>query len=281
MNPFFSIIIPAYNAAETLSGTLNSIAKQSCSDYELIVVNDGSTDDTLKILENFKAKNTSLRIKIISQQNQGLGASRNTAIKYATGNYCALLDADDTWHLNKLERCKTILENKPVDLLYHSMDTQVANKTYVRKAKKHKDVNDLLINGSSIIPSASILQTEVAKTYPFSTNKNLHGVEDLDVWVRLLADHKSGKALNESLGYYHEESGMSNKLDEHFNHFKNLLAHLETSKVISPSIKRKALDRKHYEIARFYHKRKLLTQAFTYYAKAWLYVLKKRLKVSS
>ena len=95
MKDLISIIIPCYNAAKTISRTLNSIREQDFKDVEVIVVNDGSTDNSLQVLSMFEKVDN--RIKIITQENSGVSVARNNGIKHAKGNYIVYLDADDNY----------------------------------------------------------------------------------------------------------------------------------------------------------------------------------------
>lgn len=88
----FSVVIPTYNRAHYLKKTLESVLAQDCQDFEIIVVDDGSTDDTTQVLESFGDK-----IRVFHQQNQGPGVARNLAVKNSTGEYIACLDSDDLW----------------------------------------------------------------------------------------------------------------------------------------------------------------------------------------
>ncbi len=97
--PLISIIIPVYNGESTIQETICSIWAQTFQDYELIVVNDGSTDSTLSILQTY----TDPRLRVISTTNQGLAATRNVGIKHALGKYISFIDADDLWTPDKLE----------------------------------------------------------------------------------------------------------------------------------------------------------------------------------
>ena len=99
--PFFSIIIPCYNQAHYLSDCLNSMINQSFKDWEAIVVNDGSTDNTSELTNTYLLQDN--RIKLIEQNNQGLSAARNTGIKNAIGERLIFLDADDFFYDNALE----------------------------------------------------------------------------------------------------------------------------------------------------------------------------------
>lgn len=91
----YSIIVPAYNVENYLEQCINSILVQSFNDYEIIIVNDGSTDKTGKICDNFASKNK--QIKIIHKKNGGLSSARNTGLEFASGEYTIFLDSDDFW----------------------------------------------------------------------------------------------------------------------------------------------------------------------------------------
>lgn len=105
MPPLVSVVIPTYNRSRLLLETLQSVFAQTFRDFEVIVVNDGSTDDTLEVLRRFGA-----RVRVISQQNGGIGVARNRGIAEASGHYVALLDHDDLWMPEKLARQVQFLE---------------------------------------------------------------------------------------------------------------------------------------------------------------------------
>ena len=96
-----SVIVPAFNAASYIRQTLNSVLAQTYRKIEVILVDDGSSDSTAKIVEEFVARDP--RFQLIRQANAGVGAARNTAIKRARGKYLAPLDTDDLWFPKKLE----------------------------------------------------------------------------------------------------------------------------------------------------------------------------------
>lgn len=104
-----SIIIPCYNAAPHLHSSIGSVLAQTKSDFEIIAVNDGSTDNTLEILHSY----SDARIRILNQPNQGVSAARNAALNVAQGNYIAFLDADDTWAPDFLNKMETALDQRP------------------------------------------------------------------------------------------------------------------------------------------------------------------------
>lgn len=105
-SPLVSIIIPAYNATRTLEETVQSALAQTMSDFEIIIVDDGSSDNTLEFARAMKDE----RIRVLTQPNGGVAAARNTGIRAAIGKYVALLDSDDLWMPRKLERNLEVLE---------------------------------------------------------------------------------------------------------------------------------------------------------------------------
>lgn len=107
--PTISVVVPAYNAGKTIQNTLESVLKQTFSDLELIVINDGSTDNTLEILDTIQDP----RIKIFSYENGGLPVARNRGISQSTGEFISFIDADDLWTPDKLELQLTALQNHP------------------------------------------------------------------------------------------------------------------------------------------------------------------------
>jgi glycosyltransferase involved in cell wall biosynthesis len=106
--PKVSIIIPLYNAEKYINRTLHSVLKQTYSDFEVLIIDDGSTDRGVEICQSFSDS----RIKIVQQANRGLPGARNTGIRQAQGDYIALLDSDDLWSPHKLDRHVTHLEQE-------------------------------------------------------------------------------------------------------------------------------------------------------------------------
>jgi glycosyltransferase involved in cell wall biosynthesis len=107
--PVISVVVPAYNAGKTIQNTIDSVLKQTFSDFELIVINDGSTDKTLEILDKIQDP----RLKIFSYENGGLPVARNRGITQATGKFISFIDADDLWTHDKLELQLAALQNHP------------------------------------------------------------------------------------------------------------------------------------------------------------------------
>ena len=119
MQPMVSIVMPAYNAEKYIGAAISSVQAQTVSDWELIVVDDCSTDQTAEIVKEL-AKGDSRIHPIFSARNSGVVASRNMALDVCTGRYIALLDADDIWHPEKLERQLQKIAETKADIVYCS-----------------------------------------------------------------------------------------------------------------------------------------------------------------
>ena len=113
--PTVSVIIPTYNRAKLLPRAIKSVLNQTFKDFEVIIVDDGSTDNTEEVINEFQKHNK--RIKYIRhEKNKGAAAARNTGIKIAQGEYIAFQDSDDEWLPNKLEKQMEIFESAPAEI---------------------------------------------------------------------------------------------------------------------------------------------------------------------
>ncbi len=119
--PLISVIIPAYNSEKTIGDTIESVLNQTFSDFELIVINDGSKDRTLEIVSNIQDP----RIKVFSYPNAGVCVSRNRGFQIATGKYVSFLDADDLWTPDKLEAQLKALESNPQAAVAYSWTSRI------------------------------------------------------------------------------------------------------------------------------------------------------------
>lgn len=201
--PEVSVLVPAYNAMDFLPDTVASVLAQTYQDFELIIVNDGSTDS----VENWASELSDPRIKLISQQNKGLAGARNTGLENAKGDYIAFVDADDLWLPNKLEKQVALLKARPeVGLVYSwisLIDETGEAQGKLRKNQAEGDVwVDLTIHNIVECGSVALVRKEcfnkVGKfdeTLPFSCS------EDWDMWLRIAAHYHFG-LIEEPLVYY-------------------------------------------------------------------------------
>ncbi len=127
-NPLFSVIIPAYNCEKYLYKCLDSLLFQKYNNYELIIINDGSTDNTLKIINEYNSK-FNKKIKIITKNNEGVSAARNDGMKNAKGKYITFIDCDDYVSTNYFNDMEDMIKiNKDIDLYNFGFFSEVENK---------------------------------------------------------------------------------------------------------------------------------------------------------
>jgi glycosyltransferase involved in cell wall biosynthesis len=190
--PTISVILPTYNSARTIGESIDSVLKQTYPDFELIVVDDGSTDNTKKIVYGY----TDRRIIYIYQSNQERSAARNKGIAHARGKYIAFIDSDDIWIDDKLAKQFPVLEaDKELGLvysdLYHFDDETGENlfvfsniiKLYRGKIKLH-----LLLKNCFIQSPTPLVRREVINVVgPF--DPSLVFGEDWDLWLRIAAKY--------------------------------------------------------------------------------------------
>ena len=105
----FSVVIPLYNKAHYIEATIRSVLNQTCPDYEVVVVDDGSTDDSLALARRYESD----RVRVISQENQGVSVARNTGIEHTRGKFIAFLDADDQWRADYLATIQGLTNRYP------------------------------------------------------------------------------------------------------------------------------------------------------------------------
>ena len=125
-----SVIVPAYNVEKYISSCLNSLLNQTKKEIEIIVIDDGSTDNTLNILNEYKKNNPS-KIHVVSQENQGLSITRNNGIKLSTGKYILFVDGDDEIDINLLKNLWNKLEEFPYDVIAFNVEVIYPNKKII------------------------------------------------------------------------------------------------------------------------------------------------------
>ena len=125
-----SVIVPAYNVEKYISSCLNSLLNQTKKEIEIIVIDDGSTDNTLNILNEYKKNNPS-KIHVVSQENQGLSITRNNGSKLSTGKYILFVDGDDEIDINLLKNLWDKLEEFPYDVIAFNVEVIYPNKKII------------------------------------------------------------------------------------------------------------------------------------------------------
>ena len=182
-----SVIIPTWNRAERLMNTLQSVFSQSLPPTEVIVVDDGSTDDTREIVRNRFPD-----VRYIFQQNKGVSSARNTGIKAASGDWIALLDSDDHWQPDKLKQQCEQLCASPDYKICHSDEIWIRNGRRVNPMKKHAKQGGHIFRQCLplcvISPSAVLIHRDLFNEVGLF-DERLPACEDYDLWLRICALH--------------------------------------------------------------------------------------------
>jgi len=236
MTPFFSVIIPLYNKEKYIQNTLNCVFNQSFDNFEVIVVNDGSTDRSLEILEEF----TDRRLKIIYQKNQGVSVARNTGMENAQANYICFLDADDTWKTNHLQAFYDTIAKFPDAKMYCGRYvTQISKNTFIKNNFIDIDEN---YKGYVTDFFKSSLINRVALTSAVCINKDifteiggfdatLKSDQDLDYWLKIALKHKIAITGQTTMIYNFINANKSLSKDQSkFNKLTDLNQYVEIEK---------------------------------------------------
>lgn len=211
---FFSVVVPLYNKSYSLKRCIDSVLSQIYSSFELIVVNDGSTDNSLSVvLKLYQEEIDNGLIKILDQKNQGVSCARNNGVKLATSDYICFLDADDEWEHNFLQRMSDLIQDHPTAALYCLAHKISKNNTLPTKAKhglpdSHRGYVEDFFKSSS--------KGSVAKSSKVCVNKKVfievggfpEGVvagEDLYLWIMLALKGKVACDMSYSAIVYIED----------------------------------------------------------------------------
>jgi glycosyltransferase involved in cell wall biosynthesis len=214
--PHVSVIIPSYNYADYVSACIQSVLDQTYTDFEVIVVDDGSKDNTAEVVNRF----TDARVRYIYQENKGLPGARNTGIRASQGRLLAFLDSDDKYHPRKLEIQTAFLADNPdVGLAYNSRfivnpDGQVL---FLRRAPATVSLADL-VTGYPFAPSDVVMRREWAERVGLFDESFIRNSEDLNFHIRLLLEGCHFAGVPQALGYRQIHTG------RHFGHLSEKIA---------------------------------------------------------
>jgi glycosyltransferase involved in cell wall biosynthesis len=205
MSPLVSIIIPTHNRANDLKRALGSVFEQTFIDFEVLVMDDGSTDNTCEVIKNF---NDARIIYEWAENFGGPAAPRNRGLRLARGKYVAFLDSDDWWMPKKLEESIKYL-NQGADVVYHNLSwvTKLDQKLFWKKtcarSLKIPVFSDLLKHGNALPNSSVVVRKELLNAINGqSEDTNLVGVEDYEAWLRIAKVSDKFLKIPKTLGSY-------------------------------------------------------------------------------
>lgn len=198
--PEVSILLPVYNSERYVNRTITSVLQQSMADFELIIIDDGSTDNTQTLLQNWAMKDS--RIQFIENDcNMGVAEVRNKGIALAQGDYVCFIDSDDTWHSDKLESQLAFMKQNHSDFscTAYTMVNEEGKFIKNRMIPKQSIQLEDLLKENYICCSTVMLKTNIAKQY------NMNGSythEDYVYWLELIQSGATGTVLNQILTHY-------------------------------------------------------------------------------
>jgi glycosyltransferase involved in cell wall biosynthesis len=209
---FASVVMPTYNVAPFVTAAVRSVLVQSHERFELLVVDDGSTDGTVDCLRSIDDP----RLRLLSQVHSGSSAARNRGISAASGQYIAFIDGDDMWRPTKLEKHISVLEQRPdIDLTFSRSDIIDENGAVTGRRSKAASgdigfadlvVENVIANGSSVV------MRRVSLDQAGWFDVHLDTCVDLDLWLRVARlRHHNIASLDEPLTLYRMRSGQITK----------------------------------------------------------------------
>jgi len=221
MTPKVSVIIPTYNRADLLPRAIDSVLNQTFKDFELIIVDDGSTDNTKEIVKEYQKKDE--RIKYIWQENSGGPAKpKNTGIKNSQGEYIAFLDSDDEWLPEKLEKQLKLLGSSNT-LGFVSCNALIIDENNNRKEKynspKNKNFVSLLEGNKIWSCSSVIVKKDIFERLGFF-DENLNFGEDWEMWLRIAKRYNFDFVYEPLIKYYLHQNNISS-IETNFKKIKN------------------------------------------------------------
>ena len=181
-----SVVIPTYNRWPMVGEAVDSVLAQTVSDFELIVVDDGSTDETPRRLPDYGA-----RLTVVTQSRRGVAAARNLGARRASGTYLAFLDSDDLWHPRKLGRQLDFMEHNPEVGICQTDEIWIRNGVRVNPRNRHRKPSGDIFRASLELclmsPSAVMMRRELFERAG-GFDESLAVCEDYDLWLRISKD---------------------------------------------------------------------------------------------
>lgn len=254
MKPFFSIVVPTYNRAHLIAKAIDSVLAQTYTDWELLIVDDGSKDNTREVVTAY----TDLRVKYIYQQNAERSAARNNGIKQAQGTYICFLDSDDYYLPNRLKLLYTELEkrNFPVAAFYTGLVFDV-NGVLSNFEQPLAEVATLdYIATSTIHSQQACIHTAILQQYHYDTA--FHIGEDMELWLRIVAQYPFYYFDNQFTVVVLEHDNRSvntrkyNTYPDRLRMLKRVFSDSHPGKNISAKIKRELISTSYFGIAKYF-----------------------------
>ncbi len=235
-SPLFSVIIPVYNREHFIARAIESVLKQTFRDFELIVVDDGSTDNTPNIAAKYP-------LTLIRQPNRGVAAARNMGIKVARGKIIALLDSDDVWTKEKLQIHYDFFQNNPDYLIHQTDEVWIRNGKHLNKKAYHQKKQGYIFAESCrlclISPSAVAIKKELFEEVGLF-DESYEVCEDYELWLRITKKYPVGYSPKKAVIKY---GGHKDQLSKKYFgmdrwRVRALLQHLDRPEALKEALKK-------------------------------------------
>lgn len=237
----FSIILPTYNRASFLPKAINSVLNQQYDNWELIIIDDGSKDNTKNVVSEFALKDN--RIKYIYQNNAERSAARNNGIQHAKGEYICFLDSDDVYYPDNLKLWNEYLTHhkKPVCMNYCNFAVSDLSNNSVDYTKKLPDTSYISILTNPIIPNRVCIHKDILAVFKF--DKDISIGEDVCLWLKIKQNYTI-KYSSHVGGEYaiHETNSVNIANDAALKMYKSLKLFLKNNPSIKKELNKKILN---------------------------------------
>lgn len=203
-----SVVVPVYNASESVEATLQSIINQTYKNFEILVINDGSTDDSQEVIEELML--TYPNIKLISQANAGVSSARNKGIENSSGKYISFLDSDDMFDPTFLEKMINSIVKASADYCYCGYNV-ISNNSIKKKRTANfapkSPLKNYILGKLKLHTSTWLIKKDLLFENNIRFSENLNWGEDFEFFCKVLAYGATGSTVKEYLTYYVNEEG--------------------------------------------------------------------------
>jgi glycosyltransferase involved in cell wall biosynthesis len=292
--PKVSVIIPTFNCVQYLERAIESALNQTFKDFEILVIDDGSTDNTHDLVKEYIKRSNQFRY--IYQENKGLAVARNTGLQHACGEFIALLDADDAWYPALLEKEVKLLESDSSLGLVHANVTKVSETDEpLTVPARNKEFltgnifNHLFLREADILcPTALFRKSCCEEVGDFDVNLTRLGCEDRELWLRIAEKYKIAY-IDEPLAYYRVRTNSMSRNNDKMLQARLYVIDKYCTNNKYPNLKNKALQRiyrdlgdmflcgQNFSVAKNYYLQSIALSPVTFWP--WVNLIKALLKI--
>lgn len=207
-NPFFSVVIPTYNRGDFIQRAINSVLKQNFSDFEIIVVDDGSTDATEAVVKSILSE----KIRYYKKENEERAAARNFGAKIANGRYINFLDSDDMVYPNHLQIAKNFcVSHQNVPIFHLGYDVKDQQGILLRSVTNIRSINKTILSGNMLSCNGVFIEKDAMMQNQFNEDRTLSSLEDWELWIRMSARYPflNNNTITSTVVQHDERSVMS------------------------------------------------------------------------